>query len=60
MVIVEMVFYVGIKYVLISIFSKGMLTLDPIVGRIGYIKEEGNSNSTMVINSNEIEVLGNL
>jgi hypothetical protein len=26
--------------------------------RIGYIKEEGNSSSTMVINSNEIDVLG--
>lgn len=25
-------FYLGIKYVLINIFSKGMLTLDPIVG----------------------------
>jgi hypothetical protein len=30
---VEMVFYVGIKYILTSIFLKGMLTLDPIVGR---------------------------
>jgi hypothetical protein len=28
--------------------------------RIAYIKEEGNSSSTMVINSNEIEVLANL
>ena len=28
MVMVEMVFYVGIKYVLISLFSKGMLTLE--------------------------------
>jgi hypothetical protein len=33
MVMVEMVFYVGIKYVLISIFSKGMLTLDQIIER---------------------------
>ena len=30
---VEMVFYVGIEYVLVSILSKGMLALDPIVGR---------------------------
>jgi hypothetical protein len=30
---VEMEFYVGIKYVLIGIFSTGMLTLDPIVER---------------------------
>ena len=27
--------------------------------RIGYIKEEGNGRSTMVIHSNEIEVLDN-
>ncbi len=33
MVMVEMVFYVGIKNVLISIFSTGMLTLDPIIER---------------------------
>ena len=28
--------------------------------RIAYIKEEGNSSPTKVINSNEIEVLANL
>ena len=30
---VEMVFYVGIEYVLIRIFSTGMLTLEPIFER---------------------------